>query len=203
MCRLVLPLRYLPAPGCGPAASWWKLPHWLVQISHWLHTPRSSRRPKDPQELRRSKAVQRTYTLHKLMRNFSLRCSRTTPWRWQISQPPHKLTGHRLRWSQRQYQSYQAWLLTSLQNLQQHKTRTLGLKHWGINQPHLVTDIGRPTTQPRRIQPQSKIKMYTPEVERGSKLTVTAPPTATRWRSLTRLRRIASPVMVTTSQLRD
>ena len=49
----------------------------------------------------------------------------------------------------------------------------------------------------------SQIEMYNPEADRGSTLTGTATPTATRWRSLTRLWRVASPVMITTSQICD
>ena len=85
-----------------------------------------SRRPQNPQELQRPKAMQRMYTTHKPMRNVSQRCSRTTPWRWRISRRLHKLTEHRSRCSQRLYWSYQARLLTSPQNSQQHKTRTFG-----------------------------------------------------------------------------
>ena len=112
------------------------------------------------------------------------------------------LTGHWSRCPRRRYQSYQARSLTSPQNLQQHNPRTPGLKNRDINQPQPGTDIGRSETLPRRIQPQAKIKMCTPEADIGSPITGTNPPEDTRWRSLTRLRRVASQVMVTTSQLR-
>ena len=42
-CWLVLPLQYLPAPGCVPATYWRTAPHWIVRISNLLHTPRSPR----------------------------------------------------------------------------------------------------------------------------------------------------------------
>ena len=45
--------------------------------------------------------------------------------------------------------------------------------------------------------------MYTLEADRGSTLTGSAPPMAKSWRSLTRLKRVASPVMVTASQLHE
>ena len=41
-----------------------------------------SRKPKDHQGSRRLKDMQQMCKPHKLMRRFSPRCSRTTPWRW-------------------------------------------------------------------------------------------------------------------------
>ena len=88
----------------------------------------TSRRPKDFQGSRRPKAMQQTYTLHKAMRYFSLICSRTTRWCWQISQRLHKPIEHWSRCSRRQYRSYRAKSLTSPRNLQQHKPRKPGWK---------------------------------------------------------------------------
>ena len=162
-----------------------------------------SRRPKDPQELRTPKAMQRTYNLHNPMQHFSPICIRTTPWRWWISQRLHKTTEHCSRCSQKLYQRYQARLITSPRNSQHHKSKTPGWNNWNIVQPRPRTDIGRTSIQSRHIQPQAKIEMCTPEADRNSTLTGTAPPTATRWRRHTRLRRVASRIMGTTSWLRD
>ena len=160
-------------------------------------------RPKYPQELQRPKAMQRTYKLHKLMRHFSPRCSRTTPWRWRISRQLHKPTEYRSRCSQGQYLSHQARSINSTRNSQQHKPRTPGFKNRDIGQLRLSMDIRCATTWHRQIQTQSKIKMCTPELDRSSTLTGTDPPTDTTWRRHTRLQRVAYPGMVTTIQLRD
>ena len=162
-----------------------------------------SRRPKDPQEIQRPKAMQHTYMLHKSMRHFLPRCSRTTPWRWWISRRLHKPTWHRPRFSRRRYQIYQSRLLTSLWNLQQHKPITPILKNWDISQPRPLTDIRRPETKPCQILTQVNTETYILEADRGSTLTGTAPPKDTRWRSPKRLQHVASPEMVTTSHLRD
>ena len=77
------------------------------------------------------------------------------------------------------------------------------VKNRDIGQPRPSTDIGRPATSPRHIQPQAKIEMCTPGLDRNAAVTGTAPPTDTRWRSPTRIQRVASPIMVTTSQLPD
>ena len=77
------------------------------------------------------------------------------------------------------------------------------MKNRYINQPQPVMDIGRPATRPRRIITQAKIEMYTLEADRGSTLTGTAPPKATMWRVITCMRHVASPEMVTTSQLHN
>ena len=147
--------------------------------------------------------MQRTHTMHKLMRHFSPRCNRTTPWRWRILQRLHNPTEHWSCCSRRKYWRYQARLLTSLQNSQQHKPRTPGLKYREIGQPRPRRDIRHPATRPRQIQPQANIEIYAPEADRSSALTGTAPPTAKMWRRHTCTRRVASPIIVTTSQLCD
>ena len=109
-----------------------------------LTSLRPSRIPKYPQGPRRLKAMQQMYTMHKPMRHFSLRCSRTTPWLWRISWRLHKPTEHRLPCSRRQYRRYWSKLFTSPQNSRQHKPRTSGWKNRYIVQPRPSTDNGHP-----------------------------------------------------------
>ena len=160
-------------------------------------------RLKELRELPVLKGTYRTSMLHKQMHNFSPRYNNNTPWRSRILRPPHKLIGHRLRCSQRRFQSCLASSRYSRQNSPQCRPRTRRWKNQDSNQPQLGRDIGRPTTRPRRSLTKVKITTYILEADRGLTQMGTAPLMDTRWRIHTRHQHAVLQVMVTTSQLRD
>ena len=137
------------------------------------------------------------------MQNFSPRCSNTTSRRLRISQPPHKLIGHRSRCSRRRFRSFQARSRYSQQNLPQHRKRKRGSRNQDSNQPQLDMDIGRPATRPRRRQTHRKIATYIIEAERGSTQMGTAPPMYKMWRSPTLQLPAGSQTVIIKSQIRD
>ena len=151
-----------------------------------------SRRHKDHQELRTPKDMQWTCTPHKPMRRFSPRCSRTTSWRWKISQQRHKPTKPWSRCWQRRSRSYWAKLLPWPWNSKQRNPRIPVWKSWDIVWPRPSTAIGRPAIQPHQIKTRPKTAMYIQRTDKNSTLTGISHLTNTRWRNHTYQQLVAS-----------
>ena len=142
--------------------------------------------------------MQQTCRRNKPIRHFSLRCIRTTPWRWKISQWLHKPTEPRLRcWRTISELSIQVATLTAkIATVQSENSR---LKNREIIWPRPSTAIRRPATRPHQIRTRTKTEIFIQRAEKNSTLTGTDPLTATRWRKLTRPQLVASQRMATTN----